>query len=138
MKGRKRHLLVDSMGLLLVAVVHSAAIQDRDGAKLVLTEARKLFTRLQFVWADGGYAGQLVGWVCDRLGWGLGIVKRTDGEKGFVLQPHRWIVERTLGWLSHYRVMSRDYEALPEVSEANIHIAMLHLMLQRPTFKNPS
>lgn len=84
-KGRKRHLLVDTLGLLLLVVVHSAGIQDRDGAKLLLEKARGLFPRLRLLWADGGYAGKLIDWVKMLGGWMLEIVKRSDQAKGFVL-----------------------------------------------------
>ncbi len=131
-KGRKRHLVVDTLGLLLAVVVHSAAVQDRDGAKLVLAKlARGGFSRLQLIWADGGYAGALVDWVQDNWRWTLTIIKRTDAAKGFQLLPRRWVVERSFGWLGHYRRLSKDYEYLTESAEAMIQIAMTHLMLRR-------
>jgi putative transposase len=131
-KGRKRHLAVDTLGLVLAVVVHSAAIQDRDGAKLVLAKlAAGGFARLRLVWADGGYAGKLVDWVRETCGWRLAIVKRSDDARGFQVLPKRWIVERTLGWLSRYRRLSKDYEYLPESAEAMIRIAMIRLMLAR-------
>ncbi len=89
------------------------------------------FPRLQLIWADGGYAGQLVAWVAAFAGWVLEIVKRSDGAKGFELLPHRWIVERTFGWLSKYRRLARDYEETAASSEAWIRIAMIHLMVHR-------
>lgn len=130
-KGRKRHLLVDTLGMVLLAVVHSASIQDRDGAKLVLEKAKGRFPRLQLIWADGGYAGKLVEWVQSMCGWLLEIVRRPDAAKGFVLVAKRWIVERTFGWLGRYRRLSKDYEALPETSEAMIYLAMIHVMVRR-------
>jgi putative transposase len=131
-KGRKRHLVVDTLGLVLAVVVHSAAIQDRDGAKLVLAKlAQGGFARLRLIWADGGYAGQLVGWVAATYRWALTIVKRSDDMRGFQVLPKRWIVERTFGWLGGYRRLSKDYEYLPATAEAMIHIAMIHLMLRR-------
>jgi putative transposase len=126
--GRKRHLLVDTLGLLLVVVVHAADIQDRNGAKLVLEKARGLFPRLQLIWADGGYAGALVAWVKEQCGWILQTVLRPVGVRGFVVLPRRWVVERTLGWLGRYRRLSKDYERLPETSETLIYIAMIHRM----------
>ena len=131
MKGRKRHLLVDTLGLLLMVVVHAADIQDRDGAKLVLERVRGKFSRLQLIWADGGYAGQLVEWVKDICHWLLEIVKRPDDAQGFVVLPRRWVVERTFAWLGKYRRLSKDYEALTETSEAMIYAAMVHLMIRR-------
>ena len=134
MNGRKRHLLVDVMGLVLLVVVHSAAIQDRDGAKLVLDRVRDTFRRLRLIWADGGYAGALLAWVHNLRIWGrlrVEIVKRTDDMRGFKLLPHRWVVERTFGWLGRYRRMSKDYEFLTDSSEAMIRVAMVGLMLRR-------
>jgi len=98
--GRKRHILVDTLGLVLAVVVHSAGIQDRDGAKAVLDRIKNEHPqRLQLVWADGGYAGKLIEWVKCECGWVLEIVKRTDDVKAFKLLPHRWVVERpSLGW----------------------------------------
>jgi putative transposase len=129
--GRKRHLLVDTLGLLLLVVVHAADIQDRDGAKLVLDKVRHKFARLQLIWADGGYAGQLVEWVKDICHWILEIVKRPDQAQGFVVLPRRWVVERTFAWLGKYRRLSKDYEALTETGEAMIYAAMVHLMIRR-------
>ena len=130
-KGTKRHLLVDTIGLLLCVVVHPANIQDRDGAKLVLSRARSLFPTLRLIWADGGYAGKLIAWVLQVCGWVLEIVKRSDTAKGWVLLPRRWVVERTFGWLSQCRALARDYEFHPETSEALIQVAMIHRMLRR-------
>ncbi len=132
--GRKRHILVDTIGLVLVAVVHAADIQDRDGAKLVLQKLEHRFTRLRRIWADGGYAGALIEWVRTlrkRNRILLDIVKRTDDMKGFVVLPRRWVVERTFAWLSFHRRLSKDYEALPETSETLIYIAMIRLMVSR-------
>lgn len=130
-KGRKRHILVDTIGLLLVVVVHAADIQDRDGAKLVLKQAKDLFPRLLLIWADGGYAGQLIDWVKAACGWVLEIVKRDPDVKGFKVLPRRWVVERTFGWLTHYRRLSKDYEVLTETSEAMVYAAMTRVILRR-------
>ena len=130
-KGRKRHILVDTVGLLLVVVVHAASIQDRDGAKLVLAKVAGRFPRLQLIWADGGYAGKLIEWVKAVCQWTLEIIKRSDDVKGFQVLPRRWVVERTFGWLGRYRRLSKDYEALPETSEAMIYATMIHLMVRR-------
>ncbi len=130
-KGRKRHILVDTMGLLLMVVVHAANVQDREGAKWVLEKARPYFSRLRLVWADGGYAGQLIQWVEETCHWILEIVKRSDDVKGFKVLPRRWVVERTFGWLGRYRRLSKDYEGLPQTSEAMIYAAMVHLMVRR-------
>jgi putative transposase len=127
-KGRKRHILVDTLGLLLAVVVHPADIQDRDGAKLVLAKVAGLPSRLQLIWADGGYAGKLIAWVQNQCGWLLQTVLRPVGVKGFVLLPRRWVVERTFGWFGRYRRLSKDYERLTDTSETMIHIAMIHRM----------
>jgi putative transposase len=127
-KGRKRHILVDTLGLLLAVVVHPADIQDRDGAKLVLAKVGGLLPRLQLIWADGGYAGQLIAWVQSQCGWLLQTVLRPVGVKGFVLLPRRWVVERTFGWFGRYRRLSKDYERLTDTSETMILIAMIHRM----------
>jgi putative transposase len=132
--GRKRHILVDTLGLLLYVVVHGADIQDRDGGRLVLDILRHRFTRLRLIWADGGYSGALVEWVRSlrqRNRLHLEIIKRSDPARGFVLLPRRWVVERTFAWLGFHRRLSKDYEALPETSQAFIQVAMIRLMLNR-------
>ena len=121
------------MGTLLRVVVHAADIQDRDGAKGVLDLVQRdgLTRRLAHIWADGGYAGQLIEWVQNRYGWCLEIVRRTDTEPGFEVLPKRWIVERTFGWFGRYRRLSKDYEFYTGVAEAFIYAAMIHLLLRR-------
>jgi putative transposase len=130
-KGRKRHILVDTLGLLLTVVVLAANVQDRDGAKVAATRAKRKLPRLRLLWADGAYAGKLVDWLYDTFHWLLTIIKRPDTAKGFVLLPRRWVVERTFAWLANYRRLSKDYEYLPATSEAMIYLAMSHLMLRR-------
>jgi putative transposase len=122
---------VDTLGLLLAVVVHAASLQDRDGAKLGLARLVGRFPRLRLIWADGGYAGQLVAWAQALGGWLLEIVKRPENARGFAVLPRRWVVERTLAWLGRYRRLSKDYEARPESSEAMIYLAMINLMLHR-------
>jgi putative transposase len=112
-------------------VVHAANLQDRDGAKLVLRALLGRFGRLKLVWADGGYAGQLVDWTRNPGGWLLEIVRRRDDATGFKVLPKRWIVERTFGWLGRYRRHSKDYETLPQSSESMIQFSMINLMLHR-------
>jgi putative transposase len=130
--GRKRHILVDTMGLILAVVVHSAGIQDRDGAKAVLERFQKEDPqRLELTWADGGYSGKLIEWVKQECGWMLEIVKRSDDVKGFKLLPHRWVVERTFAGLGRFRRMSKDYEFNTSTSEAMIHLAMINIMTRR-------
>jgi putative transposase len=122
---------VDTIGLLLVIVVHCAGIQDRDGAKLVSAQLKGKYPRLRLMWADGGYAGALVEWMAAFAGWVLQVVKRPQDNQGFVVVPRRWVVERTLAWLSKYRRLSKDYEETPQSSEAWIRIAMVHIMVRR-------
>jgi len=137
MTGRKRHLLVDTMGLILLVIVHPADVQDRDGARLLLAmlvDGRRRFSRLQLVWADAGYAGQLIEWVgrlfASRLR--LEIVRRME-EHRFSVVKRRWIVERTFGWLGRCRRLSKDYEALTRTSENWIRMAMIGVMIKRLT-----
>jgi putative transposase len=129
--GRKRHIVVDTLGLLLAVVVHAANIQDRDGAKLVLVKLLGRFPRLKLIWADAAYAGQLVEWARIFGGWLLEIVKRARDSHSFEVLPRRWVVERTLAWLGRCRRLSKDYEELPQTSETWVQIAMIHLMLRR-------
>ena len=123
--------MVDTLGMIIAIVVHEASLQDRDGAKLVLEHLRKGFRRLQLIWADGGYAGQLIEWTKKRLRCTLEIVKRNDDLKGFHVLPRRWVVERTFGWLGRYRRLAKDYEQRTDNSEAMIRIAMINLMSRR-------
>jgi len=127
--GRKRHIVVDILGLLLFVYVHTASWQDRYGARLVLEKLKSLFPTLKVIFADGGYTGKLVQWVEQLKAFVLRIVKRTD--KGFKILPKRWIVERTFGWFGKYRRLSKDYERLTENSETYIKLAMINLMLRR-------
>ena len=111
--------------------MHPADVRDRDGARLVLEPPAGRMPRLERLWADGGYAGRLVGWVRDRCGWELEIVKRPDGATGFVALPRRWVVERTFAWLGKCRRLSKDDEHLVTSSEALIRLAMIGLILRR-------
>jgi putative transposase len=137
--GRKRHILVDVLGLLLTVVVTKASVSEREGAKILLTRAlAQHFERLVLIWADGGYTGQdFCNWVMEHCGWLVEIVKRSDDAQGFVVLPRRWVVERTFGWLYGFRRLSKDYEVLPETSEAWIYAAMVRIMLQRLA-RNPA
>lgn len=130
--GRKRHILVDTLGLILLVVVHPADIQDRDGAKLLLEKALGRFSRLRVIWADQGYAGKLIEWVAQLFGSRvrLEIVSRKE-EHAFSVVRWRWIVERTFSWLGRYRRLSKDYESLPESSESWIRVAMISIMIRR-------
>ena len=118
MKGRKIHALVDTLGLPLRVIVHSTAIQDRDGAALVFDKIRQRFNWLELVWADGGYNAHQVDAAAAKVpGLRVEIVKRSDDMKGFVILPRRWVVERTFAWISKHRRTTRDYEHLPASQE---------------------
>ena len=129
--GRKRHLVVDTLGMVVAAVVHSAGIQDRDGAKLVLQKLVGKFPRLKKILADGIYNGGIAEWAEEVGGWILELVLRPAGEKRFKVLPWRWIIERTFAWLGRYRRLSKDYEGSEESSESWIYVAMTHFMLRR-------
>lgn len=129
MVGRKRHIMVDTLGLLLGVIITAGSVQDRDGAKLLVEKCRPKWPRLQTIFADGGYAGQLVTWVQETYQWLLSIVKRTS--TGFTVLPKRWVVERTFAWLTRYRRLARDYEVLPETMEAQTYAVTTHLMVRR-------
>lgn len=150
--GRKRHLLVDTQGLVLKAKVHTANIMDRDGGKLLLEGLHRQLPRFQHLWTDGGYNSDFPAWVRARLGWTVEMVKHPpkphgvwaaagtviDWSKilppsGFRVVPRRWVVERTFAWLGGYRRLSKDYERLTETGETLIYIAMIRLMLKRLT-----
>ncbi len=119
------------MGMILAVVVHSADIQDRDGARLVFARLEERFPGLRLVWADGAYAGEFVEWAWTSFGWLVEIVKRSKEQRGFAVLPRRWVVERTFGWLGRYRRLSKDYEGVPASSETVILIAMINLMVHR-------
>jgi transposase len=139
--GRKRHVIVDTMGLLLVVAVTSASVQDRAGGRTVLARLAKGFRTISLVWADGGYANSvdstLLSWARDALNIVVEIVKRTDDVKGFKVLPRRWVVKRTFGWLVRNRRLARDYERLTATSEAMIKAAMIRLMLVRLAGQSP-
>ena len=121
---------MDTLGLILGCLVHSAGMQDRDGGKHLLSLLRFRFPRLELIWADQAYSGSLVDWVKGFCGWVLEIVRGEKGQKGFVVQKHRWIGERTFAWIGKYRRFSKDYEYQPQSSETLIYLAMTHRMLR--------
>ena len=127
----KRHVAVDTLGLLLVVMVTAASVQDRDGAFRLLSLLRERFSTIRLVWADGGYAGRLVTWAAKVIRLSVIIVKRSDDAKGFAVLPRRWVVERTLGWLTGNRRLVRDYERRADTHEAMTTIAMIALMSRR-------
>lgn len=151
-------MLVDTQGLLLRVRVLAANLTDREGGKLLLEGIGSVFTRLGHLFVDGGYQGKWVQWVKETLGWTVEVVQRADanfrgiywpdgvpmppelaaelrkktrGYRSFVVIPRRWVVERTLAWLSFYRRLNRDYEFLPETTETFVYTAMIRLMVRR-------
>jgi putative transposase len=158
LSGRKRHLLVDTMGLLLKVVVHAADLQDREGVKLLLEPIKGRFPRISLVWVDNGYTGTGRTWIKEHMGWEVVVVshpRRPRGmwvwpgmeitpemlaaferPRGFRHLPRRWVVERTLAWIGRYRRMSKDYEYLTSSSEAMVYLTMLRLMLTRLAKQN--
>lgn len=129
--GRKRHIVTDTLGLLIVVLVTAASMQDRDGGRLVLEKAKMKMPSLVLVWADGGYAGRLLAFAMHHFCIAVSIIKRSDNTKGFTVLPRRWVVERTNSWLMLTRRLARDYERLPEHSEAMIKWTMIALMTRR-------
>jgi putative transposase len=132
--GRKRHVAVDCLGLILAVVITPASIQDRAAARPLIQTLVSLYGRLQIIWADGGYLGTLVHWVKQLRPFGklrLEIVRRCDDVKGFKVLPRRWVVERTFGWLFKSRRLCRDYEVRLDHSAAMIRICMIRIMIRR-------
>lgn len=129
-KGRKRHIVVDTLGLILYAVVHSAAIQDRDGAKIVLAALKERWKKIITIIADGGYRGSLIDYVKQVLGYTLEIIKRDELHQ-FKVLPKRWIVERTFAWIDTNRRNSKDYERLTANSQAILHLSSIRINLKR-------
>lgn len=132
--GLKRHILVDTLGLLITVVVHAASVSETPGGQLVLMELMERWWRLKLIRLDGGYMSGLFAWVKTLKRWRtirVEQVKRSDDQKGFQVLPKRWIVERTFGWLTKHRRLSKDYEGLTETSETMVYVAMIRLMLAR-------
>jgi transposase len=130
--GRKRHILTDTPGLMIEAVVHTADIQDRDGGPLVLRNIRGRFPFLTHIFADGGYAGEkFAGALAETGNWSIEIIKRSDTAKGFVLLPRRWVVERTLAWLSRNRRLAKDFESTIESATAWLFLASVQLLTRK-------
>ncbi len=131
-KGRKRHIVTDTLGLMVGLIVHSADIQDRDGAPELLKSIRYAFPWLRHVFADGGYAGPKLRGALDKIGdWTMEIVKRSDTAKGFEVIPRRWVVERTFAWLNRCRRLAKDWEKTIASAEAWILIAHIRLVTRR-------
>lgn len=129
-KGRKRQFLVDTLGNLLRASVHAADIHDATGGEFPLAELGALAERLAHVWVDAGYRG-LVDWAKDDYGLELEVVTKEPGQQGFAVHKRRWVVERTIAWVSRHRRLSKDYEYHTECSEAFLYLASIHLLIKR-------
>jgi transposase len=129
--GRKRHIAVDTTGLLLTVLVTAASVQDRDAAKPLLWNLRQAFPKIRLAWADGGYAGKLVTWAATALKLTLQIVKRPDDLHTFKVLPRRWVVERTLAWITRHRRTVRDYERLQAHHETYVYWSMIIVMTRR-------
>ena len=132
MRGRKRHLVVDTLGLIWGLAVTPASVQDWDGAREVPLLAKRAAPRLVRVYADAAYkAAEFWAYWFGRVI--LLLVRKEPGQRGFVVQPRRWVVERTFGWLNRYRRLSKDYERTTDSSAALVYVAMIHLMVRRLT-----
>ena len=130
-KGRKRHIVVDTIGYPLVVVVHAANIYDGHAAERVLKALFSIVKTVKKIWADGAYKGkQFIKWVKEQFGCILEVVKKKKG-KGFHVLPQRWVVERTFAWLNRYRRLSKDYERKPTSSSSHVYVASIRLMLRR-------
>jgi putative transposase len=133
--GRKRHILVDTLGLLMMVVVTAANVNDRKGATMLLEEINEIrdrFPRLSTIFVDRGYAGKaFILAILHTFQWCLQVTAPPLGQKGFVVQQKRWVVERTFAWLARYRRVNREYEVLPETSEAFFYVGMIHILLRR-------
>jgi putative transposase len=130
-KGHKRHSLTDTVGNMLNVVVTAANISDIAGGKLLIKKVVNTFSTIEKIWADGTYRGNMIDWVRQTLDATLEIVQREEGQKGFKVQPKRWVVERTFAWLGNYRRLSKDYERLTRNSEGMIYLASIKTMLKR-------
>jgi len=130
-KGRKRHILVDTQGLIFAIKITIASVQDRDAAKSLFKNLDGSCKKLRLIWVDGGYRGKLIDWVKSKFKFHLSPILRDKNQDGFVVLPRRWVVERTFAWLGHSRRLTKDYEGLASSSEAMIYIAMIRIMLKR-------
>ena len=130
-KGRKRHILVDVLGLVLVVLVLAADVQDRDGGQLALSTMHAAYPTVTKVWADGAYAGKLIQHARDELNVDVEVVNTPPGTHTFQVLPRRWVVERTYGWWNRERRLSKDYERLPDTTQAFVYVTMIRLMTRR-------
>ena len=129
--GRKRHIVVDTLGLLLVVVVHAASVSDTEGALDVGVKLRGCCPRLRHIWADQGYKDTMIAWFRQWLQVVVEVVTRPAAQRGFVVQPKRWIVERTFGWFNRQRQLSKEYDVYAETTEQWVYLASIHVMMRR-------
>ena len=129
--GRKRHIAVDRLGMLLLVVVTAAAVQEANSATLLGPKMQGRFPRLQKILVDGGYKEKFIEWFLEHCKWVVEVAKKREGAIGFEVIPLRWIVERTFGWYNHFRGLSKDYEYHPEISESMVYLASIRIMLRR-------
>ena len=129
--GRKRHIAVDTLGMLLLIVVTAASVQEANSAALLGSKMQGRFPRLEKILVDGGYKEKFITWFLDHCKWIVEVAKRREGVVGFEVIPLRWIVERTFGWYNHFRGLSKDYEYYPEISESMVYLASIRIMLRR-------
>ena len=129
--GRKRHLIVDTCGLIIAVIVHAGNISDTAGAKIIVEKVKNKFPRLTKILADEGYKTSVVEWIKLNFKWTLEIVQKAEVPKGFLPQKNRWQVERTFSWLNFFRRLSKDYEKTIQSSEAMIQLALISIMLNR-------
>lgn len=130
-KGRKRHILVDVLGLIISIVITPASVQDRDGAVPVIEQAMLEHSNIRKIWTDGSYTGEVMQRLRERTGVDIEVVKRTDDMSGFVVLPRRWVVERTFGWMERHRLLSREYERTITSSRDDVLHAMTMTVLRR-------
>lgn len=131
--GRKRHILVDTNGLLLRVLAHPADITESEGAEWLLVNHQAAFPRLKVIRVDQGYKDWLVAWAAEHYDLTIEVIEKPANQVGFVVAPKRWVVERTFAWLGRNRRLSKDYERLPEASESWVYLGSIHLMLKRLT-----
>ena len=130
-KGRKRHIIVDTLGLVIGVVVHTADIGERAGAKLLLASLKHPLVRLKKILVDKGYSGEeMTDWVKENFNWIWEVSKSPDNQKGFIVESKRWVVERTFAWLGKCRRLSKDYEYYEKMSESFVYLALIRIMLR--------
>ena len=129
--GRKRHIVVDTLGMLLLVVVTAASVQEANSATLVGPKMQGRFPRMKKILVDGGYKEKFIAWFVEQCTWIVEVTSRREGAVGFEVIPFRWVVERTFGWYNHFRGLSKDDEYYTEISETMVYLASIRIMLRR-------